>query len=59
MQAALNEACGLPMTLSATGRVRREDFEAVGQRALNDGAMIVNPRQADLENVLELLERVW
>ena len=59
LQAALNEACGLPMTLSATGKVRREDFEAVAQRALNDGAMIVNPRQADLENVLELLERVW
>ena len=32
----------------------QRDFAAVAQRALNDGAMIVNPRQADLENVLEL-----
>ena len=59
LRAALHAACGLPETLQQTGRVAQSDFEAVARKALDDGAMIVNPRQADLEDVLAILQKVW
>ncbi len=55
----LHDACGLPVTLRDTGRVEKSAFEAVARTALDDGAMIVNPRQASFEQVLAILEKVW
>lgn len=55
----LSQLCGLPETLSATGKVRREDFGAVAKTALNDGAIIVNPAQADYNDIIAILEEVW
>ena len=45
--------------LRDTGRVEKSAFEAVARTALDDGAMIVNPRQASFEQVLAILEKVW
>ena len=45
--------------LTATGKVKKEDFDAVARTALNDGAIIVNPAQADYEDILAILEEVW
>ncbi|MFR6057690.1 MAG: hypothetical protein ACLUHN_04390 [Evtepia gabavorous] len=55
----LADATGLPTTLSQTGRVKQEDFEAVARTALNDGAIIVNPAEADYDEILGILKEVW
>ena len=57
--AAFIREIGLPTTLTATGKVKKEDFDAVARTALNDGAIIVNPAQADYEDILAILEEVW
>lgn len=58
MTAKFHEVCGLPVTLSQAG-VRREDFEAVARTALNDGAMIVNPRQVTFDDVMTILDKAY
>ena len=55
----LADLTGLPTTLSQTGKVQPADFPAVARKALNDGAIIVNPAQADYDDVLALLKEVW
>ena len=50
---------GLPRTLRDTGRVTEDKLEAVAETAINDGALIVNPRAASKEQVLELLKKAW
>lgn len=54
----LNEMCGLPVCLRDVG-VQREDFEAVAKTAMNDGAMIVNPRQAGKADIIRILEAAY
>lgn len=55
----LAEQTGLPLTLSQTGKVKREDFPAVARTAMNDGAIIVNPAEADYDEIIGILEEVW
>lgn len=55
----LSALTGLPTTLEATGKVSKGDFTAVATAALNDGAIIVNPVEADLEDIVGILEEVW
>lgn len=52
----LHELCGLPMTLAQAG-VDPADFPRVAAGAVNDGALIVNPRAATEEDVLGILRR--
>lgn len=54
----LNEISGLPTTLSEAN-VKKEDFEAIAEKALNDGAMIVNPKQVSHDDVLKILEEAF
>lgn len=54
----LNAACGLPLTLSAAG-VSKESFAKVAEFAVNDGALIVNPRAATVEQVVEILNAAF
>ena len=58
MENRLHNACGLPLTLKELG-VKTEDFLQAANTAVNDGAMIVNPRQAGVEDVLELLKQAY
>ena len=58
MENRLHNACGLPLTLKELG-VKKEDFLQAAKTAVNDGAMIVNPRQAGVEDVLELLKQAY
>lgn len=51
----LNELSGLPIKLS-DANVKKEDFEAIAEKALNDGAMIVNPKQVNHDDVIKILE---
>lgn len=54
----LNAACGLPLTLSAAG-VSKDSFAKVAEFAVNDGALIVNPRAATVEQVMEILNAAF
>lgn len=54
----LHRLCGLPERLRDCG-VTRADFQKVAETAINDGAMLVNPRPAELEDVLIILERAY
>lgn len=58
MSSELHESCGLPVRLSET-KTKREDFEKVAQTAMKDGAMIVNPKQVNLKDVLNILEKAF
>lgn len=55
----LADLSGLPTTLKETGKVTPDDFPAIAQTALNDGAIIVNPAEADYDDILAILEEVW
>ena len=55
----LSDLCGLPTCLQDTGKVNRSDFDAVAKKALNDGAIVVNPAQADYSDIIAILEEVW
>ena len=54
----LNAACGLPLTLGEAG-VSKEAFVKVAEFAVNDGALIVNPRAATEEQVIEILNAAF
>lgn len=54
----LNAACGLPLTLGEAG-VNKGDFDKVAEFAVNDGALIVNPRAATEEQVIEILNAAF
>lgn len=54
----LNALCGLPLTLEAAG-VSKDDFAKVAEFAVNDGALIVNPRTADEAQVIEILNAAY
>ena len=58
MTAKFHALCGLPTKLSDCG-VSREEFEAVARAALNDGAMIVNPKQVDFDDVMGILNAAY
>ena len=55
----LADVTGLPTTLSQIGKVQPSDFEAVANTALNDGAIIVNPAEADFDEIVGILKEVW
>lgn len=54
----LNELSGLPTKLSQAN-VNKDDFESIAKKALNDGAMIVNPKHAGYEDVIKILEAAF
>lgn len=54
----LNAVCGLPLTLKDAG-VDKADFARVAGVAVNDGALIVNPRSAGVEQVIEILNAAY
>ncbi|MGI6701925.1 MAG: iron-containing alcohol dehydrogenase [Christensenellales bacterium] len=54
----LNKKSGLPIKISET-RAEKEDFGIVAKKAMNDGAMVVNPRPMSYEDVLELLNKAY
>ena len=58
MLTELNAVCGLPTRLRDT-RAEESAFEQIAQAAVNDGAMIVNPREATREDVTALLRAAW
>ena len=54
----LADICGIPLKLSDAG-VTKESFAHVAEVAVNDGALIVNPRAADEAQVIEILNAAY
>ena len=53
----VSEAAGLPTRLRDTGKFDRSRVDEIAEKALNDGAMIVNPAYFSKEDVAPLLLR--
>lgn len=51
-------SAGLSLRLSDNG-IDRSSFSEVASRAINDGALIVNPKTADKSDVIAILESAW
>lgn len=58
LEQRLQKASGLPLRLRDVG-VREEQFPRVAEQALNDGAIIVNPRSMTEEQVLSVLQAAY
>ncbi len=58
MRQQLHDITGLPLSLREK-QVKKEDFEQIAQTALNDGAMIVNPKKVDIEDVIMILNQAY
>lgn len=54
MTRRLNQACGLPMRLRDVG-VAEADLPAIVRTALNDGALLMNPKEAGPDDVMAIL----
>lgn len=54
----LNCIAGLPAKLQDVG-ISKDDFEKVAQTAINDGAIIVNPRAVEKQDVIKILEKAY
>ncbi len=59
MRDELYQRCKLPRTLQETGRVQRDQLAQIAERALNDGSIMFNPREADLNDLRAILEAAW
>ncbi len=49
----------LPRTLSETGKVSKEQLDDVAEKALNDGSIIYNPKEANFKDLKSILEKAW
>lgn len=54
----LNEIAGLPTKLKNV-KIEKEDFEKVAKIAMNDGAIIVNPKAVEEKDIIQILERAY
>lgn len=51
----LNKIAGLPINLR-DGKVEKEELEKIAKIAINDGAIIVNPKAAEEKDIIEILK---
>lgn len=51
--------CKLPRTLRETGKVSEGQLITIAEMALNDGAIIFNPKEADQEDLMAVLKAAW
>lgn len=54
----LNEIAGLPTKLKDV-KIEKEDFEKVAKIAMNDGAIIVNPKAVEEKDIIQILEKAY
>lgn len=54
----LHELTGLPRTLSEAG-VERSMLPKIAQKAMLDGSLSMNPAEASLEEVADLVQKAW
>ena len=58
MRQQLHNITGLPLSLREK-QVNKEDFEKIAQTALNDGAMIINPKKVEIEDIIMILNQAY
>ncbi|MEX2475399.1 iron-containing alcohol dehydrogenase [Marinobacter sp.] len=56
---ALYKHCKLPRTLKETGKVTESQLEQIADLALDDGAIMFNPKEVSLEDARAVLRRAW
>ncbi|ANF82281.1 alcohol dehydrogenase [Acinetobacter sp. NCu2D-2] len=49
----------LPRTLSETGKITEAQLDEVAEKALNDGSIIYNPKEATLDDLKSILKKAW
>ncbi len=59
MRDELYRRCKLPRSLSETGKVTRDQISRIAEMALDDGSIIYNPVEVDLEDAIAVLEKAW
>jgi len=55
----LRTLTGLPRSLAETEKVKREDLEPIAKMSLDDGSLIYNAAEANLDDALRVLENAW
>ncbi|NGX17209.1 iron-containing alcohol dehydrogenase [Wenzhouxiangella sp. XN24] len=55
----IHARCGLPRTLSETGKVEQSQLEEIAEMSLDDGSIIFNPVEVDREEALAVLRKSW
>jgi len=55
----IHDRCGLARSLSETGRVAREELPRIRDLALDDGSLLMNPVEAEADDIDRLLESAW
>ncbi len=53
------DATGLPRSLSESEKVDKAQFDKIADLAVDDGALMFNPVEADRSDVLRILEKAW
>jgi alcohol dehydrogenase len=49
----------LPRTLRETNKVSEAQLDEIAEKALNDGSIIYNPKEASLKDLKQILEKAW
>jgi alcohol dehydrogenase len=55
----IHARCGLPRTLSETGKVDKSQLEKIAEMSLDDGSIIFNPVEVSHEEALGVLQKAW
>ena len=55
----LNERTKLPRTLKETGKVTEAQLDEIAAKALDDGSIIFNPREASINDLKAVLKKAW
>ncbi|MEQ6884572.1 iron-containing alcohol dehydrogenase [Salicola sp. Rm-C-2C1-2] len=55
----LHRHCQLPRTLQETGKVEKSQLDRIAQMAIDDGAIMFNPKETTLEDARAVLEKAW
>lgn len=58
MSSEFKRICNLPTRLSEVN-IDKKYFEQIAKTALNDGAIIMNPKEASLEDIMSILEKAY
>lgn len=58
LQKALEKKCGLPMRLKDAG-AREEHLEDIALKAINDGALMMNPKEMGIEDARAVLKKAF
>lgn len=51
--------CKLPRTLQETGKVTREQLGQIADLTLDDGAIVINPKETSRDEILAILNAAW